>query len=964
MPIDASTLTSAGAPEQRTSFRLTDYGGAWIVRSGTLEVFAVRNVGGHEAGPLRPLFVVSAGQAAFGLTGVERMGIILVARRDLDSDVVMSPLATVREIDAAGGWPLLADWSAALSRAAARDLLPKDVLGLNQGERLNAEEQQRFVTSKDRLIWVRQISGSSRFLDRPDLSIGKGPTTYPLSPQAWLAVQPDGEVEAVEGSAALTDDEIANGLAAFHKHALTCIVRTLHEEDERERERYRARSTADAKAVQSALDDLASPLVAGRDRLLALAPGIFDTPLMRACQMIGQRLGVTMRPHPDMVSGRPVKSPVASIAQASAVRYRRVALKDNWLNKSSEPLLVFRNADEKPAALLPRRGRGYTIYDPELGSVTRLDAETAATLNPFAFMFYRPFPQQAITPSDLFEFGFSKNRSELLTIFVMSAAAGVLALLVPFLTGIVFDTVIPNAQRAELMTVAVLLVVAAVVSTLFNLARNFAVLRLQGKLSVSLQSALWDRLLSLPLPFFREYAAGDLAQRSTAFSLIRDVVSGSILSAILSGIFSIFSFGLLFYYSIPLALIATLMTIVAIAVTSAAGFFQLRLQRQISTTMGRISGIVVEFISGIAKFRIAGAERRAFVLWVREFAEQKRLAFESGTINTLLVVFDAVYVSICIGVLFFLNSGVEGWQQAGLSTGQFLAFMTAFGQFMASALAMGGALVGIASVVPLYERASPILKTLPEVLETQSSPPELTGEVQAHHVFFRYHADAPLVLHDVSFHIRPGEYIAFVGPSGCGKSTLFRLLLAFERPHSGSITYDGADLAGLDAAAVRRQIGVVLQSGTLLAGSILDNISGAAVLPLDDVWEAARMAGIEEDIKSMPMGMHTMVQAGGGGLSGGQRQRILIARAVVARPRLLLFDEATSALDNRTQSIVSESLKTLKATRIVIAHRLSTILTADRILVMDRGRIVQSGNYEELMREPGLFRALAERQLT
>ena len=579
-------------------------------------------------------------------------------------------------------------------------------------------------------------------------------------------------------------------------------------------------------------------------------------------------------------------------------------------------------------------------------------------------MFYRPFPNRALAPWDLFEFGFKDSRRELLTIVLMSSSAGMLALLVPYVTGVVFDTIIPNAQRTELITVAALLIVAALVTTLLNLGRSFAVLRLQGKLSLSLQSALWDRLLSLPLPFFRQYASGDLAQRSAAFSLIRDVLSGSVLSAILSGIFSVFSFALLFYYSPRLALIATAMTLVALVVTGTAGMMQLRLQRKISTTMGHIAGIVVEFISGIAKFRIAGAERRAFVLWVKEFAEQKRLGFESNTVSTVVAVFNAVYVSACLGVLFLLNSGVEAWRDDALSTGQFLAFMAAFAQFMAATLAMGQAFVGIVSVVPLYERASPILLALPEVKVTQASPGELKGEVQASHLVFRYVADGPVVVRDVSFHIRPGEYAAFVGPSGCGKSTMFRLLLGFETPLSGSVSYDGADLAGLDAQAVRRQIGVVLQSGTLLAGSIMDNISGAATLPVEEVWQAARMAGMEEDIKNMPMGLHTVVQAGGGGVSGGQRQRILIARAVVSKPRVLFFDEATSALDNRTQAIVTESLKALKATRIVIAHRLSTILSADRIFVMEQGRIVQTGRYEELMEQPGLFRELAQRQLT
>ena len=677
MAIDVSAITSAGALEQRTSFMLNESAGGWIVRSGTLEVFAVKDLNGKPDGPLRPLFSVNAGQAVFGLAGVERLPLTLVARRSVESEVVSWPSGSFRQIDMAGGGSLLADWVAALSLVAARDLVPRNVVTLTHGEHLKVEDEARLVSSKDPLIWVRQTSGSSRFLERPDLAISKGAPPYPLSPFAWIGLQPHSELTIIDSLASLTDEEISRGTALFHRSALICIARTANEADEQERERFRSRADADARAVQTALDDLASPLEPGREHLPA-GTDTLDSPLLRACQMIGQRLGVTMRPHPDMVSGRVVKNPVEAIAQASGVRYRRVALKDRWMKKSSEPLLVFRDADERPAALLPRGARGYSIYDPAVGKPAPLDRATAETLNPFAFMFYRPFPNRALAPWDLIEFGFKDGRRELLTIVLMSSSAGILALLVPYVTGVVFDTIIPNAQRTELITVAALLIVAALVTTLLNLGRSFAVLRLQGKLSLSLQSALWDRLLSLPLPFFRQYASGDLAQRSAAFSLIRDVLSGSVLSAILSGIFSVFSFALLFYYSPRLALIATAMTLVALVVTGTAGMMQLRLQRKISMTMGHIAGIVVEFISGIAKFRIAGAERRAFVLWVKEFAEQKRLGFESNTVSTVVAVFNAVYVSACLGVLFLLNSGVEAWRDDGLSTGQFLAFMAAF----------------------------------------------------------------------------------------------------------------------------------------------------------------------------------------------------------------------------------------------------------------------------------------------
>jgi ATP-binding cassette subfamily C protein len=263
----------------------------------------------------------------------------------------------------------------------------------------------------------------------------------------------------------------------------------------------------------------------------------------------------------------------------------------------------------------------------------------------------------------------------------------------------------------------------------------------------------------------------------------------------------------------------------------------------------------------------------------------------------------------------------------------------------------------------MFERARPILETLPETSDAKGEPGGLTGNIEISHAFFRYRPDTPLVLRDLSLSVRPGEFVALVGASGCGKSTLFRLLLGFDRLDSGAIHFDGQDLAGMNPQAVRRQIGVVLQNGQLQTGDIFENIAGTRPLTIDDAWAAASLAGLEDDIRAMPMGMHTVISEGGGGLSGGQRQRLMIARAIASRPRILLFDEATSALDNLTQAIVSRSLEQLEATRIVIAHRLSTIVKADRIFVLEAGRVVQSGSYAELIAQEGLFAKLAQRQL-
>lgn len=304
-------------------------------------------------------------------------------------------------------------------------------------------------------------------------------------------------------------------------------------------------------------------------------------------------------------------------------------------------------------------------------------------------------------------------------------------------------------------------------------------------------------------------------------------------------------------------------------------------------------------------------------------------------------------------------------ESGDIQTGTFLAFSTTFAAILTVTSAMSTVILNVLNAIPIFENAKPIMETIPEVDIGKAVPGELAGEIEVNDVHFRYSPDAPLALNGVSFQAHPGEFVALVGPSGSGKSTLFRLLLGFDTPESGSVLFDRQDLSGLDLVAVRRQIGVVLQNGKLVPGDVFRNIAGtSSEHTIEDAWEAARMAGLDEDIKRMPMGMSTMIIEQGGAFSGGQRQRLLIARALINRPRILLMDEATSALDNRTQAIVGESLRQLQGTRIVIAHRLSTVVKADRIFVVKDGVVTERGNYQELMDRKGDFYALAQRQLT
>jgi len=592
-----------------------------------------------------------------------------------------------------------------------------------------------------------------------------------------------------------------------------------------------------------------------------------------------------------------------------------------------------------------------------------VDSETAAELASFAFTLYRHFGPEPVTRKELLRFALLGARSDFWRAILLGSIIGLCSLAVPIFTGYIFGSVIPQAERSMLLQIVGILVAFAFTNLLFEIPRNMGLLRIEVRAAFGLEAAIWDRILRLPIPFFRSYSAGDLAMRGMSLTLIRQILSSSaILPTTAAFVFSLLNIVLLFYYESELAWVAIITLVIAIVIV----FWLQRLQglqyREISDIQGWLNGKVLQFVIGISKLRIAGSENRAFSIWARDFARQKKLTYRAGTIANVQVTFITLFPLISL-IIIFGYIGLKMDDPASLKMGDFISFNAAWGSLGAAVVQMVIAIGALAQVMPLYQRIKPILEAAPEVDVQKSDPGELMGRIEVCHVFFRYSADGPMILKDISLRIEPGDFVAIVGPSGSGKSTLLRILLGFERPASGAVYYDDQDLMEMDLNGIRRNMGVVMQGANLMPGTIFSNIVGARPLAIDDAWAAARMAGLEEDIKQMPMGMHTAVMEGATTLSGGQRQRLMIARAIVNRPRVLIFDEATAALANRTQAIVNESLRKLKSTRIVVAHRLSTIQDADRVYVVDQGEIVESGDYRELLARDGLFARMARRQV-
>ena len=954
MPVNNEESIEAGG---NRPFYIDEEDCMWIVQSGALDIFSVLISGeGRQISGRNHICTVAEDSAAFGAGSLEDMKLLAVG--------VSGTRVIKKKIGEAGDALAgrLDSWIECIAHGMTLgELPPRNFRLIEKGHDLELQKGEHIV-SMDETLWVSMEEGKLAFPDAAGLPSLPKDTLFPLSRYLWVLVEESGRLKTLSTEACIAAGLALPALEAFHQYALSHIRSRIDKSLESEQARMDSKDISERRLFESALESLATVI----DPEEKPQQEVDEDELVRAYQTIGNRMGIEIRA-PKFASEEAVlNDPVTAIARASRIRIRRVSLKGAWWKEDSGPILAFR--DRHPVALLPISPTQYRLFDSADGTGEKVTAEIAASLGPEGYSVYKPFPEKSLKAMDIVRFGLGLCRRDLIQFLMFCIAVGFLGMLVPVATGLIFNNIIPNARFDQLAQLTVILLVCSLSGAMFQFTQSLALLRISGKMN-SLQAALWDRLLSLPPSFFRRFTTGDLAQRSIGIVVLsREILTGIALPSLLGALYASFNFILLFYYSQSLALIAIILSAAVAASIACAILFQVRLKKEIYTVKGRISGLVFQVLNGISKIKIAGAERRAFARWASQFRDQKRFAYRSGVIDNFLTTFNsAMPVIASVFIFAYATMQMSGGRHSGtapLSTGSFLAFNAAFTAFIMSILSLGRALASITDTIPIIERARPILETEPEVDHSKCEPGELRGEIEMSNISFRYKQDSPLVLKNISFQARPGEFIAFVGPSGSGKTTILRLLLGFEAPDGGSIHFDGENIEKLNVNAVRAQIGAVLQTSTLISGDIYQNIVGASLLTLDEAMEAAKKAGIDEDIKNMPMGMHTFVSEDAKTFSEGQKQRILIARAIAKKPRIILFDEATSALDNRTQAIVTESLRNLNATRIVIAHRLSTIVNADRVYVIVDGKIVQSGRYQELIDAEGPFRELAKRQLS
>ncbi len=637
---------------------------------------------------------------------------------------------------------------------------------------------------------------------------------------------------------------------------------------------------------------------------------------------------------------------------------RNVELEGDWYKDAYGPMLAFRKEDGTPVALLPKPFMGYWFTDPDSGEKTTLNKKTAARFDRDAICFYRPLPLKKLGIPDLIVY--LKNclsTGDYLMLIALTLLVTLFGMPMLNITRVLTGYVRESGSTSLLIGTAVFMVCAVVSAQLISTVRDLMMNRIEIKTSLSVEAAMMMRMMNLPANFFRNYSSGELSSRFDSVNQLCSLLLGSVFSMGLTSLASLLYIPRIFHYAPALVVPALVIIAVSLAFSLITTFAQMRISKQMMELSAKEQGMSFALITGVQKIKLAGAEKRAFARWANVYSQAAELNYNPPA---FLKANAAISTAISLaGTILMYYLAVK----TRITPSEYITFNVAYGMVSGAFASLTGVAMSVAAIKPILEMAEPILKAEPESAENKSMVTSIKGNIELSNVYFRYNENMPYVVDGMSLKIKAGEYIALVGTTGCGKSTLLRLMLGFETPEKGAVYYDGKDLSTLDLRSLRRKMGVVTQDGSLFQGDIYSNIViSAPQLTLDEAWEAAEIAGIADDIRAMPMGMQTIISEGQGGISGGQKQRLMIARAVAPKPKILMFDEATSALDNRTQKQVSDALDRLKCTRIVIAHRLSTIKNCDRILVLDKGHIMEDGTYDELIARNGFFAELVARQ--
>ncbi|MDE0309556.1 MAG: ATP-binding cassette domain-containing protein [Acidiferrobacterales bacterium] len=939
----------------------------WYIDRGAVNLFIIEYIEGVMQAP-QHLLSSESGRLLPGVAPDRRddktgTTLHLVAKGTPDSLLKRLPVSLLSEVDPAETAEQIDTWLTQITATLSRFVNPLPRMTAYAKPDQMQSVAPGTLSALGGVVWVTELPQSGcLFMDiieqaelsRMDSSLQ---TILPMTPYSWLNLNAETTVSGKSTETLAREGTLMPALAYFHTVAfdLERLNRRLAVVDEVNLEVALSSSRRMVEKV-------------ARHRLFNLYElpvdqdvSAGDTGLVDALKTIGHREGINFTiPSRSALGTTPLR--LFDVLTASGIRARRVRLNsdEKWWRSDSNALLAFRSENDQPVALLPGTFGGYREYDPVTKRKTRVTSDSAGTLAEDAWVFYQPLPTGKMNLADMLKIGLSGSLADLTWLVIVGTLFGLIKLVPALALGYVATEVTSDGTLDELWIFAAMIAGFGVAGALLHILQSTTMMRIEGRTASRIEAAYWDRLMRLPSKILHQYPVGNLAMSGMTFQNLRDGFQGVVSDSLLSVIFLLPIFAVIFFYDTFLGVVALVFSLFSLLITVIFGLRQILPYGRMLGAARRVAGRLFQIVDGIVKLRVENAEGSAYAIWAQEYRQQKNAEIELGSLEGHLRAFAAALPFLAGGVLLFATA----IQNSGhVAIGSFLIVYTAFLVLQSAISRLGESIGTIASLLPAFKQIRPMLAAVPEV-ESEGNPvPKLGGEILFDQVSFRYGPDGPLILDDVTIHIRPGEFVAIAGESGAGKSTLLRLALGIEQPTAGAVYFDGRDVNQLNLKQLRREIGTVPQSVALHPNDIWDNVvSHHENVTSEEIWRAARTAEIDELIKAMPMGMMTMVGASGSVLSGGESQRVTIARSVVRNPRIIMLDEATNWLDNESQARVMQNLAALTSTRVVIAHRLSELAQADQIYVMKSGKVIQKGSFQNLMAVDGVFKELVRRQ--
>ncbi len=845
----------------------------------------------------------------------------------------------------------LQDWVDTLSLSLTQPFPEGDSLCMLPGKISSVEAEQVIACRKKTIeTWIQVVEGELAIYGDETLRLTLASGYFPLSPSLWLKSLNNCKAKVITTLSLIEENQWLRGIEQYQAILKQILSRKLEEIEKDEKQLLEDRDVEQELNLRNAIEQMQS--IFQHEKIQQKTHNALEVAFLK----IGEEMKINFHFPSKIWRLSRLEEMIDAICEASKIRKRIVRLRqDWWLNNGGHFLAFFK---EEPVALINRPSLRYQMHNDS--KKVQINRSLAKEIHPVAYQFYTPLPSEVISGGSIGAFLVSHYKNLLFFTLLFSAAAAIIAFFPSLATKLLFAYAIPESSRSLILYLTAGLFCAAFGYAFFYVLRSYCFLKFEGLASHLSDTGIWDRLLKLPPSFFRRFSAGNLLYRASGMQDIRALITGNTVSIVLSGIFSLFYFFLMFFFSPLLAVVSFLITLVSFIMVIFLAYKKTTILRKSLELQGRFRSLIIQTISGVGKLRVANAEKSAFSHCANTFTHFKLLQLKTQNIENIVAIFSAFFPLLSMWAIYALV--LEKIGARGLSLPNFLAFNMAFGAYSAGIYPLNAILIKLATIFPLWERTEVILKEPQEEEESRSDPGKLSGALFVDSVVFGYDPSRPPIINRVSLQVKPHEMIGIVGPSGSGKSTLLRLKLGFEKPQSGGVYYDGKDLASLDPRSVRRQIGTVMQGVGLLAGNIYENLISGGSYTKEQVKTALELSGFDKDLEDLPMGIMTYIPMNGATLSGGQKQRLLLTRALLVNPCLLIFDEATSALDNTSQEAITRNIETLNTTRILVAQRLSTIKRADRIYVIQNGIISQVGTFEELAKAPGLFAEMLRRQ--